>query len=106
MAYPSFDMSATNGATAVAFSPSASVLYIATTGETVVATNSAGTEDPIWSTAVPDNDLCDIVLSPDGLSVRTHQSKFIIAFGNRQQSIVAVSEATGVFVESAKDYII
>ncbi|CAN0003126.1 unnamed protein product [Pylaiella littoralis] len=68
-AYPSFELNTTNGATAVAFSPVASVLYIATTGEAVVAINSDGTEYPSWSTAVPDSDLCGIVLSPDGLSV-------------------------------------
>lgn len=69
--YPTFELDATDGATAAAFSPDGSVLYIATTGEEVVATNSCGFEEPKWSTAVPDSDLCGMALSPEGMSVNT-----------------------------------
>ncbi|CAM9110589.1 unnamed protein product, partial [Ectocarpus fasciculatus] len=54
---------------AVAFSPDGSTLYVSTTDEIVMAVNSDGTEDPTWQSAAPDGELCDIVVSPDGLSV-------------------------------------
>ncbi|CAN0287114.1 unnamed protein product, partial [Ectocarpus sp. 4 AP-2014] len=57
--------------TALAFSPDGSMVYIATDDQEVYAYGSAGDADipPMWSTAAADNDLCDIVVSPSGLSV-------------------------------------
>ena len=59
-------------ALAASFSRDGSVLYVSTgSGEQLVwATNSSGTETPTWSATVPDDKLCDMAVSPDGLSVR------------------------------------
>lgn len=56
----------------MAFSPDGSVIYIATHAETVFAMDSDGanTDPPLWSAAAGDGNLCDIAVSPDGLSVR------------------------------------
>lgn len=72
--YTTFGVDGTNDGTALAFSPDGSVIYIATVAEAVHALGSASaTPDPhSWSAAVGDSNLCDIVVSPDGLSVRTH----------------------------------
>eukprot|EP00752_Nemacystus_decipiens_P011504 g10216.t1 len=58
-------------ALAAAFSPDGSFLYASTgNGEQLVwATNSSGTDSATWSFAVPDNSLCDLAVSPDGLSI-------------------------------------
>lgn len=57
--------------TALAFSPDGSIVYIASNEQEVYAYVSAGDNKipSMWSTAAADNDLCDIVVSPSGLSV-------------------------------------
>lgn len=70
--YYHFGESGANDGAALVFSPDGSVIYIATDADTVFALDSAGgNSDPeIWSAAVGDSNLCDIAVSPDGLSVR------------------------------------
>lgn len=56
---------------AAAFSADGTLLYVSKGSEQVVwATDSSGTEEPVWSVEVPDSALCDMAVSPDGLSVR------------------------------------
>lgn len=58
--------------TAVAFSPDGSQAYVARPDAGLV--QAFNTKRPhgfmVWEAAAPDSDLCDIVTSPDGLSVR------------------------------------
>ncbi|CAM9843656.1 unnamed protein product, partial [Ectocarpus sp. 4 AP-2014] len=69
--YHGFGKSGSNDGTALAFSPDGSVIYIATAAETVFSFDSEGgnSDPPLWSAAVADTELCDIVVSPSGLSV-------------------------------------
>lgn len=70
--YNNFGINGTNDGIALAFSTDGSVVYIATAAETVLAFGSTAeyNDPPIWSAAAGDSNLCDIVVSPDGLSVR------------------------------------
>lgn len=56
-------------AVAVAFSPSGLILYVATSAS-VTALDSDGNSAYNWKSSVSDDDLSDITVSPDGLSVR------------------------------------
>ncbi|CAM9387892.1 unnamed protein product, partial [Ectocarpus sp. 12 AP-2014] len=69
--YYGFGKSGSSDGTALAFSPDGSVIYIATAAETVFSFDSEGdnSDPPLWSAAVEDSELCDIVVSPSGLSV-------------------------------------
>ncbi|CAN0028019.1 unnamed protein product, partial [Ectocarpus sp. 8 AP-2014] len=60
-----------NDGTALAFSPDGSIVYIAMGDQAVRAYTSTGNNSipRMWSTAAADNELCDIVVSPSGLSV-------------------------------------
>ena len=56
--------------TAVAFSADGSVTYIATDRDVVRALKTdASLEPQLWHASVGDSNPCDIVVSPDGLSV-------------------------------------
>ena len=67
-AFPDFQRNGLYDAQSVEFSPDGSTLYIATKSSGVFATNSNGESGPEWGEPAAD-DLCDISVSPDGLSV-------------------------------------
>ncbi len=69
--FPSFELDGTRDAKSVVFSPDGSTLYIATDNWAVCATNSTGESEPEWCEPAQDSNLCDIIISPDGLSVTT-----------------------------------
>lgn len=69
LAFPDFEKDGANDATAIAFSPDGSTLYIATDDYKVYATSSSGDSSPEWSTTASDSNICDMAVSPDGLSV-------------------------------------
>ncbi len=70
-AFPNFELDGTRDANSVVFSPDGSTLYIATDNWAVCATNSTGESEPEWCEPAQDSNLCDISISPDGLSVTT-----------------------------------
>ncbi len=70
-AFPTFELDGTRDANSVVFSPDGSTLYIATDNWAVCATNSTGESEPEWCEPAQDSNLCDISISPDGLSVTT-----------------------------------
>lgn len=70
-AFPHFARDGDNDAVAVAFSPDGYILYVATSGN-VSALDSSGDYNWNWNEGVDDNDLSDITVSPDGLSVWTY----------------------------------
>lgn len=80
--YYGFGKSGSNDGTALAFSPDGSVIYIATAAETVFSFDSEGdnSDPPLWSAAVADSELCDIVVSPSGLSVSPNASKIHLQY--------------------------
>lgn len=69
MVFPDFDESRTHDASAIAFSPDGSILYIAANFR-LYSANSNALSIPDWSTSASDDNLCDMSVSPDGLSVR------------------------------------
>lgn len=69
MPLPGFEKGVGLLATAIAFSPDGSTLYIACVDQRVYATSSIGHRWPAWWEPVLDTDICDIAVSPDGLSV-------------------------------------
>lgn len=72
-AYPGLERDSSSfDANAVVFSPDGSVLYAtASASSEIVATKSDRSETPTWTHSLPDTFLCDIAISPDGVSVRT-----------------------------------
>lgn len=68
MAFPDFGLSRNVNATAIAFSPDGSTLYIAA-GFRVYSTNSTADSIPDWFVTTSYDNLCDMSVSPDGLSV-------------------------------------
>lgn len=74
--YRAFGVNAANDGVSLVFSPDGAVVYIATGGEAVQAFGSTfgNTDFAMWSAVVGDSNLCDIVVSPDGLSAS--QSRF------------------------------
>lgn len=79
-AFPDFERDGENDATAIAFSPDGSTLFIATDDEKVYATSSNGTSSPELLVSGLDNDLCDMVVSPDGLSVSSAATSATMLF--------------------------
>ncbi|CAM9632430.1 unnamed protein product [Ectocarpus sp. 6 AP-2014] len=77
--------------TALAFSPDGSIVYIASDNQEVYAYVSAGDNNIpfMWSTAAADNDLCDIVVSPSGLSV------YVLGCANSVVIHLQLDETTG-----------
>lgn len=69
-AFPDFEKNGANDATAIALSPDGLTLYIAVDDQKVYATRSDGYTSPDWWETVSDTDICDMAVSPDGLSVR------------------------------------
>lgn len=69
MVFPDFDVGRTVNATAIAFTPDGSTLYIAA-DFSVYSTNSSADTSPDWDTTASDESLCSMAVSPDGLSVR------------------------------------
>lgn len=68
--FPDFEKGGSNDAQAIVFSPDGSTLYVTTGDNKVAATSSGGGSSPAWWATASDSDLCDITISPDGLSVR------------------------------------
>jgi len=68
-AYPGFEASGKYQSTAAAFSPDGKVLYLATTTNVLLALDSDGSTPLHVVKYVGGSDLCDIAVSPDGLSV-------------------------------------
>ncbi|CAM9196214.1 unnamed protein product, partial [Ectocarpus sp. 8 AP-2014] len=83
--------------TALAFSPDGSIVYIASDDQEVYAYVSAGDNDTpsMWSTAAADNDLCDIVVSPSGLSV------YVLGCANSVVIHIQLDETTGEVLSTA-----
>ena len=69
-AFPSFEFNGLDDAKSGVFSPDGSTLYITTSNSEVCATSSSGESEPEWRATAPDSNLCDISISPDGLSVK------------------------------------
>lgn len=68
-AFPDFEKDGANDATAIAFSPDGSRLYIATDDEAVYITSGHGHSGPEFFAGASDADLCDMAVSADGISV-------------------------------------
>lgn len=67
--YSDFGPDGLYDSTAVAFSPAGDVLYVATTTNILLALDSSGSSSTHATKYSGGSDLCDIALSPDGLSV-------------------------------------
>ena len=67
--YPGFEADGKYDATAAAFSPDGKVLYLATTANVLLALDSDGSTTSHVIKYTGGSDLCDIAVSPDGLSV-------------------------------------
>lgn len=74
--YNTFGKNGLNDGTALVYSPDGSVIYLATLAGAVVAlgSNAASTDPALWSAVVGGSNLCDIVVSPDGLSVNLRRN--------------------------------
>lgn len=68
-AFPGFEKDGDKDATAIAFSPDGSTLYIATDEQRVYAMGSNGGSSAEWWETVSDANICDMAVSPDGVSV-------------------------------------
>ena len=67
--YPGFEADGKYDSTAAAFSPDGKVLYLATTANVLLALDSDGSTTSHVVKYTGGSDLCDIAVSPDGLSV-------------------------------------
>ena len=67
--YPGFEAEGKYDATAAVFSPDGEVLYLATTTNILLALDSDGSTASHVVKYAGGSDLCDIAVSPDGLSV-------------------------------------
>lgn len=67
--YPGFEADGKYDASAAAFSPDGSVLYLATTTNILLALDGNGSTTSHVVKYTGGSDLCDIAVSPDGLSV-------------------------------------
>lgn len=68
-AFPGFSRDGGSDAVAVAFNPDGDVIYIATSGDVSALDSDGNSASANWNQVVADNDLSDITVSPDGLSV-------------------------------------
>ncbi|CAM9207243.1 unnamed protein product, partial [Ectocarpus fasciculatus] len=93
--FPDFDVDRTIHASAIVFSPDGSTLYIATS-TLLHSSSSDGETSPNWSTELADTELCDMAISPDGLSV------YVLGCGLRVVYHVRV-DISGNYV-STEDY--
>ncbi|CAM9773342.1 unnamed protein product [Scytosiphon promiscuus] len=93
-AFPDFEIGSAAHARAVAFSRDGSGLYIVTDESHVFATESSGSSSPDWSFSALDADLCDIAVSPDGLSV------YVLGCASNSITHLRVDADTGVVVSN------
>lgn len=93
--FPGFEKYGSNMADAMVFSPDGSMLYIAS-GDEVIATSSSGESSPAWFQDMSAGSLCDIAVSPDGVSVRF---KVIMCSNNILSRSNHLTEKTRVFLQ-------
>ncbi|CAM9627459.1 unnamed protein product, partial [Ectocarpus sp. 12 AP-2014] len=91
--FPDFDADRTLDASAIVFSPDGSTLYIATS-TLLHSSSSDGKTSPDWNTELSDSRLCDMAISPDGLSV------YVLGCGLDEVYHVRVDES-GEYVSTA-----